>query len=88
MNKKEELKSRVNFSYYEENLTQKEIGSLLNISRQRVNAILNANSNHKNTGPTVAIPKDRLERIGINEENKDAEIKIDGQSIVIKRKNK
>ena len=29
-----------------------------------------------------------LERIGINEENKDAEIKIDGQSIVIKRKNK
>ena len=47
MNKKEELKNRVNFSYYEENLTQKEIGSLLNISRQRVNAILNANSNHK-----------------------------------------
>ena len=108
MNKKEELKSRVNFSYYEENLTQKEIGSLLNISRQRVNAILNANSNHKlrksrrigkktisrkvqfhkNTGPTVAIPKDMLERIGINEENKDAKIKIDGQNIVIKRKDK
>ncbi len=108
MNKKEELKSRVNFSYYEENLTPKEISSLLNISRQSVNAILNANSNHKirkakrigkktinrkvqfhkNTTPTIAIPKDMFERIGINAENRDAEIKIDGQSIVIKRKDK
>ena len=108
MNKKEELKSRVNFSYYEENLTQKEISSLLNISRQSVNAILNANSNHKirkakrigkktinrkvqfhkNTTPKIAIPKDMFERIGINAENRDAEIKIDGQSIVIKRKDK
>ena len=108
MNKKEEFKNRVNFSYYEENLTQKEISSLLNISRQRVNAILNANSDHKlrkarrvgkkainrkvqfhkSTTPTVAIPKDMFERIGINAENRDAEIKIDGQSIVIKRKDK
>lgn len=101
MNKKEELKSRVNFSYYEENLTPKETSSLLNISRQSVNAILNANSNHKirkaerigkktinrkvqfhkNTTPTLAISKDMFERIGINAENRDAEIKIDGQSI-------
>ena len=106
MKKKEELKNRVNFLYYEENLTQKEIGSLLNISRQRVNAILNANSNHKlkkarrigkkkitrkvqfnrNTSPTVAIPKDMLERIGISEEHKDAEIEIAEQCIIIKRK--
>lgn len=108
MNKREELKNKINFLYYEENLTQKEIGSLLNISRQSVSTILNTNSNHKlrkarrigkrtinrkvqfhkNTSPTVAIPKDMFDRIGINEENKDAEIKIDGQSIVIKRKNK
>ncbi len=47
MNKNEELKRRVNFSYYEENLTQKEIALLLNISRQKVSAILNANDNHK-----------------------------------------
>ncbi len=108
MNKNEDVKRRVNFSYYEENLTQKEIALLLNISRQRVSAILNANDNHKlrkarrigkktinrkvqfpkNTSPTISIPKDMFNRIGINEENKDAEIKIDGQSIVIKRKNK
>ena len=90
MNKKEELKSRVNFSYYEENLTQKEIGSLLNISRQRVNAILNANSNHK-LRKSRRIEKKTISRkvqFHKNEENKDAEIKIDGQSIVIKRKNK
>ena len=108
MNKRDELKNRINFLYYEENLTQKEIGLLLNISRQSVSTILNMNSNHKlrkarrigkrtinrrvqfhkNTSPTIAIPKDMFDRIGINEENKDAEIKIDGQSIVIKRKNK
>ncbi len=107
MNKNEELKRRVNFSYYEENLTQKEIAWLLNISRQRVSAILNANDNHKirkarrigkkiinrkvqfpkNTSPTIFISKDMFNRIGINEEDKDAEVKIDGQTIIIKRKN-
>ncbi len=43
---------------------------------------------HKNTITTISIPKDMFNRIWINEDNKDAEIKIDGQSIVIKRKNK
>ncbi len=43
---------------------------------------------HKNTIPTISIPKDMFNRIGINEENKDAEVKIEGQSIVIKRINK
>lgn len=41
---------------------------------------------HKNTSPTVAILKDMFDRIGINEENKDIEIKIDGKSIVSKEK--
>lgn len=108
MNKKEELKKRINFLYYKENMTQKEIGELLNISRQRVNAILNSNENHKikkckrigkniinrkvrfcnNSSPNIAFPKSMLEIIGVNEENKDVEIGVEGTSIVIKRKNK
>lgn len=47
MNKKEQLKSRVNFLYYEESLTQKEIAKTLKLSRQRINAILNSNEDHK-----------------------------------------
>lgn len=47
MKKKEQLKSRVNFLYYEENLTQKEIAKTLKLSRQRINAILNSNEDHK-----------------------------------------
>ena len=35
------LKNRVDFLYYEENMTQKEVGEILGISRQRVWAILN-----------------------------------------------
>lgn len=106
MGKKELLKNRVNFLYYEEKMTQKEIGEILNISRQSVNAILNSNADHKsrklkrvedktinrkvqfnnNTTPTVAIPKDMLEKIGISSEYRIAEIKVEGQNIIIKRK--
>ena len=100
------LKNRVDFLYYEENMTQKEVGEILGISRQRVCAILNYNEDNKtrklkrvknkvinrkvhfnnNTTPTIAIPKSMLEKIGINSVDRMAEIKIDGQSIIIKRK--
>lgn len=108
MKKMSEQKKRINFLYYDEKLTQKEIGELLGISRQSVSAILNSNIDHKfrklnragtkiinrkvqfpcKAGPTISIPKDILKRIGITEEFRDAEIKVEGQSIVIKRKNK
>ena len=41
------LKNRVDFLYYKENMTQKEVGEILGISRQRVWAILNSNEDHK-----------------------------------------
>ena len=41
------LKNRVDYLYYEENMTQKEVGELLGISRQRVWAILNSNEDHR-----------------------------------------
>ena len=41
------LKQRVNFSYYNENMSENEISKLLNISRQRVSAILNSNKDHR-----------------------------------------
>ena len=37
----------MNFSYYEEGMSEIEISKLLNISRQRVSAILNSNKDHK-----------------------------------------
>ena len=100
------LKNRVDFLYYEENMTQKEVGEILGISRQRVWAILNSNEDHKerklkrtkykvidrkvqfnnNTSPTIAIPKNMLEKIGINSENRIVEIKVEGQKIIIKKK--
>lgn len=106
MKKKEQLKNRVNFLYYEENMNQEEIGKILKLSRQRVSTILNSNKDHKirklkriedkkiyrkiqfynNSSPKISIPKDMLNKIGINDDNRIAEIKVEGQSIVIKRK--
>ena len=108
MKKMNEQKKMINFLYYNEKLTQKQIGELLGISRQSVSAILNSNVDHKfrklnrvgtktinrkvyfpnNAGPTISIPKDMFKRIGITEEVRDVEIKVEGQSILIKRKNK
>lgn len=106
MQNKKLLKNRVDYLYYEENMTQKEVGEILGVSRQRVWAILNSNEDHKdrklkrvkdkvidrkvhfnkNTTPTIAIPKSMLEKIGINSDDRMAEIKIDGLSIIIKKK--
>lgn len=86
-------------------MTQKEVGEILGISRQRVWAILNSNKDHKdrklkrvkdkvvnrkvhfnnNTAPTISIPKSMLEEIGIDSVYRMAEIKIEGQSIIIIR---
>lgn len=105
MKKMNEQKSKINFLYYHEKMTQKEIGELLGISRQRVNAILNSNVDHKlrkskrtetinrkvhfpsNTSPNISIPGDMLKRIGITKEFQDAEVRIEGSSIIIRRKN-
>lgn len=108
MKKINEQKKRINFLYYEEKLTQKEIGELLGISRQRVSSILNSNVDHKyrkskrdgtknisrkvqfpnSAGPTISIPKDMFKRIGITEEFREAEVKVEGPNIIIKRKRK
>lgn len=47
MKKDNPLNNRVNFLYYNENLTEIEIADILNISRQRISAILNSNEDHK-----------------------------------------
>lgn len=106
MKKMSEQKKRINFLYYEEGLTQKEISELLNISRQRVNAILNSNKDHelrkakrsenkiinrkvqfpRKSSPSISIPKDMLNRIGITEEFKNVEIRVQGDSIIIIKK--
>lgn len=97
MDKKEIIKNRVNFLYYDQDMTQESIGKVLKISRQTVNKILNSNEEHeklklkrienkkitrkvqfkKNTSPTISIPKDMLEKIGIDPEKNEAEIKDD-----------
>lgn len=42
--KKGTVKNRVDYLYYQENMTQKEVGEILGISRQRVSVILNLNA--------------------------------------------
>lgn len=99
------LKQRVNFSYYEEGMSEIEISKLLNISRQRVSAILNSNKNHKKrkrkilenvkikrkvqfynrTSPRISIPKELLEKIGVDSNNCYIEIKNKGREIIIRK---
>lgn len=108
MDKKEIIKNRVNFLYYDQDMTQESIGKVLKISRQTVNKILNSNDEHeklklkrienkkitrkvqfkKNTSPTISIPKDMLEKIGIDPEENEAEIKVEGTSIIIRKSRK
>lgn len=108
MDKKEIIKNRVNFLYYDQDMTQESIGKVLKISRQTVNKILNSNEEHeklklkrienkkitrkvqfkKNTSPTISIPKDMLEKIGIDPEKNEAEIKVEGTSIRIRKSRK
>lgn len=108
MNKKEIIKNRVNFLYYDQDMTQESIGKVLKISRQTVNKILNSNVEHekmklkrienkkitrkvqfkKNTSPTISIPKDMLEKIGIDPEKNEAEVKVEGTNIVIRKNRK
>ena len=99
------LKQRVNFSYYEEKMSENEISKLLNISRQRVSAILNSNKDHKKrkrkilenikikrkvqfynrTSPRISIPKELLEKIGVDNKNCYIEITTKGKEIIIRK---